>query len=143
MFDLNPAPENAAKARKDFGLDNMVGFDHNHRPGSDILSQSNQNAHRMQKVRGKIANFVQTAVYPQQLTIPRQYATTREGCWVYKILEGRELRVNSDSGAKYREKGVRVVVQENARQARFVISPLFGSKHDALSWARSQMGAEI
>jgi len=48
------------------------------------------------------------------------------------------LRVNG-----FRENGARVVVQENARQARFIISPLFGSKHDALSWARTQMGAEI
>lgn len=143
MFDLSPAPAHAGKFRRDWGLQNMVGADA--APlfgGNDMVSMQNRNDFRQHKVRGKVANFISTAIYPQQLTIPRQYATTREGCWVYKILEGRRLRL-SDSNATYREKGVRVVVQENARQARFVMSPLFGSKADALAWARQEMGAEL
>jgi hypothetical protein len=111
-------------------LDNIVGVN----PAPVPVTMNNE--FRQQKVRNKIATFVRTAIYPQQLTVPRQYATTREGCWVYKILEGREI-----SG--FREDGVRVVVQENAQQARFVISPLFSTKHDALAWANSQMGATI
>ena len=138
MLDLSPAPENASKFRRDWGLQNVVGVKSNI-PDSAV----GLNSLRQQKVRQKIANFVQTAVYPQQLSIPRQYATTQEGCFIYKILEGREVRVNTDTGAKYKEKGIRVVVQENAQQARFIMSPLFGSKHDALTWAQSNMGAEI
>ena len=128
MLDL--ATPHTGKFRKDWGLDNMVGVN----PAPVPVTM--QNDFRQQKVRHKIATFVRTAIYPQQLTVPRQYATTREGCWVYKILEGREI-----SG--FREDGVRVVVQENAQQARFVISPLFSTKHDALSWAITQMGATI
>lgn len=128
MLDL--ATPHTGKFRKDWGLDNMVGVT----PAPVPVTM--QNDFRQQKVRHKIATFVRTAIYPQQLTVPRQYATTREGCWVYKILEGREI-----SG--FREDGVRVVVQENAQQARFVISPLFSTKHDALSWAITQMGATI
>lgn len=115
--------------RKDWGLQNIIGV--KSAPVPAVMT----NEFRQRKVRGKIANFVQTAIYPQQLTVPRQYATTREGCWIYKILEGREI-----SG--FREDGVRVVVQENAQQARFVMSPLFVSKTDALSWAVKQMGAD-
>jgi len=135
MLDLKPSPAHTGKFRRDWGLQNMVGAD---APFSPLTIR---NDFRQQKVRGKIANFVQTAIYPQQLTVPRQYATTQEGCWVYKILEGREIP--SDNGAKYRERGVRVVVQENAQQARFIMSPLFGSKHDALSWATKEMGATV
>lgn len=140
MIDLKPAPCNANKMRREWGLQNVVGMKNNALPGNDAVSMNNQNAFRQQKVRARIAHFTRTAVYPQQLTVPRQYATTREGCWVFKILEGREIP--SDNGAKYREKGIRVVVQENAQQARFIMSPLFGSKHDALSWAVKEMGAE-
>lgn len=128
MFDL--ATPHTGKFRKDWGLQNMVGA--NAAPSPIAM----KNEFRQQRVRAKIATFVRTAIYPQQITVPRQYATTREGCWVYKVLEGREI-----SG--FRENGVRVVVQENAQQARFVISPLFGTKHDALTWAQSQMGAEV
>ena len=92
-----------------------------------------QNAHRQRKVRAKIANFVQRAIYPQQLTVPRQYATTREGVFIYKVLEGREI-----DGIK--EDGVRVIIQENMKQARFVISPLLASRFDAITWARQNMG---
>ena len=116
------------KFRRDWGLQNVIGA----AAPSTPLTMANE--YRQRLVRIKIATFLRTAVFPQQLTVPRQYATTREGCWVYKILEGREI-----SG--FRENGVRVVVQENAKQARFVISPLFASKHDALSWATTQMGA--
>lgn len=134
MLDL--ATPHTGKFRKDWGLQNMVGADSGTVFNRDLIGQNNQNAFRQHRVRHKIATFVRTAIYPQQITIPRQYATTREGCWVYKVLEGREI-----SG--FRENGVRVVVQENAQQARFVISPLFGTKHDALTWAQSQMGAEV
>lgn len=128
MLDL-PTPH-SGKFRRDWGLDNIVGV----QAASNPVTMRND--FRLNKVRHKIATFVNSAIFPQQLTIPRQYATTREGCWVYKILEGREI-----SG--FREDGVRVVVQENAQQARFVISPLFSTKHDALAWAHSQMGATI
>ena len=124
-----------SKFRKDWGLQNVMGLDAAPLFGKSIVDQNNQNAFRQRRVRHKIATFIQTAIYPQQLTIPRQYATTREGTFIYKILSGR--MVNG-----YKENGVRVVVQENARQARFVISPLFDSEHDARSWARQQMGAE-
>lgn len=127
MLDLTTPHE--GKLRRDWGLQNVVGVD------AAPSMPSMQNAFRQHKVRGKIATFIRTAIYPQQLSVPRQYATTREGCWVYKILEGREMN-------GFREDGVRVVVQENAKQARFVISPLFTSKHDALTWAVTQMGAE-
>lgn len=128
MLDLQTP--HAGKFRKDWGLQNMVGVN----PAENPVTMRND--FRLQKVRHKIATFVSTAIYPQQLTVPRQYATTREGCWIYKVLEGREIN-------GVRENGVRVVVQENAQLARFVISPLFGTKHDALTWAQSQMGAEI
>ena len=127
---MDLATSHQGKFRKDWGLQNMVGVNY------PMPQMKNTNEWAQQKVRAKIANFVRTAIYPQQLTVPRQYATTREGCWVYKILEGREI-------TGFREDGVRVIVQENAQQARFVISPLFGSKHDALSWAQTHMGAEI
>jgi hypothetical protein len=127
MLDLPTA--HAGKMRREWGLQNIVGTS---APASPLTQR---NDFRLQRVRGKIAQFTQTAIYPQQLTVPRQYATTREGCWIYKILEGREI-------AGFREDGVRVVVQENAQQARFVMSPLFTAKQDALSWAIKEMGAE-
>ena len=127
MIDLKT--HHTGKMRREWGLQNMVGIV---APPSPATMQ---NAFRLRQVRGKIAQFTQTAVYPQQLTVPRQYATTREGCWIYKILEGREI-----SG--FREDGVRVVIQENAQLARFVMSPLFTAKQDALSWAIKEMGAE-
>lgn len=129
-MDLAVSPALSGKLRRDWGLRNLVGAD------APITPLSMNNDFRQQQVRRKIATFISRAIYPQQLTIPRQYATTREGVWVYKILEGREI-----DGV--RENGVRVVVQENAKQARFVISPLFGSKHDALSWAVKHMGATL
>lgn len=118
------------KFRRDWGLQNLVGGP------APVTPASMSNILRERNVRAKIANFINTAIFPQQLTIPRQYATTREGCWVYKILEGRAIN-------GFRENGVRVVVQENAKQARFVISPLFASRHDALAWAVREMGAGI
>lgn len=136
-MDLAVSPALSGKLRRDWGLKNMIGVEGRQLfGGNDLISQHNSNAVNQQQVRRKIATFVTRAIYPQQLTVPRQYATTREGVWVYKILEGREI-----DGV--RENGVRVVVQENAKQARFVISPLFGSKHDALSWAVKHMGATL
>lgn len=136
-MDLAVAAPNRGKFRRDWGLQNMVGMDtRGIIPGNDLLAIQNQNAAAQHRVRGKIAQFTMTAIFPMQLTVPRQYATTRAGCWVYKILEGRKV-----NGVP--ENGVRVVVQENAQQARFVMSPLFGTRHDALQWAQSQMGAEI
>lgn len=143
MLDLSPAPANAKKFRRDWGLQNMVGANGPMPAAGNLMAHYNREAQGKRNANTKIAKFIRTAVYPQQLTIPRQYATTREGCWVYKILEGREMLLDPHSKAKYREKGVRVVVQENARQARFVISPLFDSTHDALGWARQEMGAEM
>lgn len=136
MLDLTPAPANAKRFRRDWGTQNMIGL------SPPPLQPKFPNAEVQRRVHAKIARFIGNAVWPQQVTVPRQYATTREGCWVYKILEGRELRMGSN-GARYREKGVRVVVQENAQQARFVMSPLFGSRHDALAWAQREMGAQV
>jgi hypothetical protein len=130
MIDLRPAPSNMKKLRKDWGLQNVIGMEHANRA---LMSN---NAHRIRKVRHKVANFTQNAIYPQQLTIPRQYATTTEGTFIYKILEDRE--VDRVAGG-----GVRVVVQENAQQARFIMSPLFGSKQDALGWAARNTGATL
>jgi hypothetical protein len=136
MLDLTPARSHDGKFRKDWGLQNVVGMDHSVKSSPFPAIQTGQNADRQRKVRAKIARFVQTAIYPQQLTVPRQYATTSVGTFIYKIMEGREID-------GFREKGVRVIVQENLQQARFVVSPLFGSKYDALDWARQHMGAEI
>lgn len=127
MTDLRVPPALANKMRREWG-DQPLGLSHAAGPRFDA-----KNGHRLRMVRQKIANFVSRAVYPQQLTIPRQYATTQEGVFIYKIIEGREID-------GIREQGVRVVVQENARQARFVMSPLFSNRHDALAWARRNMG---
>lgn len=134
-MDLSIAPELRSKMRRDWGLQNIVQAPSSLALSGDIVSLQNQNASRVAAVKQKIHQFCETAIYPQQLTLPRQYATTREGCWVHSILEGRTI-----SG--FKENGVRVVVQENAQQARFIISPLFTSKNDALSWAVKHMGAQ-
>jgi len=125
MFDLETP--NARKLRRDFGMQNMVRIDH---PNP---SMPRSNAHQQAVVHRKIEHFCARAVYPQQLTMPRQFATTRPGVMVFRILEGREI-----DGIK--EPGVRVVVQENADRTRFVMSPLLASKHDARMWAKRQMG---
>lgn len=132
IADLITPNTKAGMFRRDWGLENMIGADTRplHGVAPDML-----NSFRQQKVRGKIANFLQRAVYPQQLTIPRQYATTQAGVSIYKIMHGRVI-----DGLQ--EDGVRIVVLENAQQARFVISPLFGNEFDARAWARQNMGAE-
>lgn len=122
--DLILPSAHKGKFRRDWGTQNMVGLD---KAGPKVHSAK-------ANVQHKIDKFISRAVYPQQLSIPRQYATTQEGVSIYKILEGRIID-------GYQEQGVRVVVQENAQMARFVVSPLFSSKHDALSWARQHMGA--
>lgn len=130
----NYATRNPSKLRRDWGTQNTLGMT-NPNPALNAKNPSNfVNAMRMNNVLRKIQHFYDTAVFPQQLTLPRQYATTSDGVRVVKLLSGREI-----DGV--REDGVRVVVQENARQARFVISPLFSNKHDAHAWARQQMGA--
>lgn len=130
------------KRRADWGLSNAIGMDTGvmgmtlaGQP-SDKMKMIYSNEWRQRRVRQKIMNFYKTAIYPQQLTVPRQYATTREGTTVFKIVEGREI-----NGIK--EDGVRVVVQENKQQARFIMSPLFSNRHDALQWAKQHTGAEI
>lgn len=130
MNDLTVARAHEGKFRKDWGTQNPIGI-----PSASPHGPPT-NAARAKAVHDKLAAFISTAIYPQQLTIPRQYATTREGCFIFRILEGRLID-------GIREDGVRVVVQENLRNARFVISPLFRSKHDALTWARQHMGAEV
>lgn len=134
MIDLKPAASLAGKFRRDWGLSNIVGVEGPPNPNFRLPEWQKQRA------RQKVAHFIQTAVYPQQLTLPRDYLSTETGVRIYKILEGREIRV-SGSSATYREKGVRVVVLENGRQARFIMSPLFGNKHDALTWAQQHTGA--
>lgn len=130
LVDRTVVAGNANKPRRDWGLQNVVGLDNMNRAAMQ------NNAHRTQQVKRKIENFVQTAVYPQQLTIPRQYATTKEGVRVYKVLENRE--VDKVAGG-----GVRIVVQENMQQSRFMMSPLLKSKHDAFQWAFRNTGAKI
>lgn len=118
---------NPTKLRRDWGLQNMASV------GMPRPSTPASNAQKQRVVQQKINTFLERAIYPQQLTISRQYATTQEGVTVFRVLEGRTI-----DGIQ--EQGVRVVVQENGKQARFVMSPLFGSKHDALMWAKRQMG---
>lgn len=130
MNDVALPPELQSKARRDWGLQNMVAADSAPNP------MTMKNDFRQQQVRRKIAQFTQNAVFPMQLTIPRQYATTKAGVSVVKILTDRP--VDRAAGG-----GVRVVVQENAQQARFVVSPLFQSRQDALAWAHTQMGADV
>lgn len=125
MLDL-VTPNVGNMLRRDWGLQNMIGL---RSPGA----VQQKNAAIQQRVRAKIANFISTAIFPQQLTVPRQYATTAEGVRIYKIMKGRVV-------GGVQENGVRVVVQENAQQARFVISPLMPSEHDAMAWARQNMG---
>lgn len=134
MIDLKPAASLAGKFRRDWGLSNIVGVEGPPNPNFRLPEWQKQRS------RQKVAHFCRTAIYPQQLTLPRDYITTETGVRIYKILEGREIRV-SGSSATYREKGVRVVVLENGRQSRFIMSPLFGSKHDALTWAQQHTGA--
>ena len=122
--DLIIPDAHKGKFRRDWGTQNMVGLD---KAGPKL------NAVQV-SVNQKIENFISRAVHPQQLSVPRQYATTKEGVFIYRTMEGR----NIDG---YQEQGARVVVQENAQMARFVISPLFSSIHDARSWARQNMGA--
>lgn len=131
------------KRRADWGLNNTIGMDTGimgltlaGQKSSDKEMMIRSNEWRQRRVRQKIMNFYKTAVYPQQLTVPRQYATTQEGTIIFKIVEGREI-----NGIK--EDGVRVVVQENKQQARFIMSPLFSNRHDALQWAKQHTGAEL
>lgn len=113
------------KLRRDWGTQNMMGLDHVAGPS----------VHGAQvNVQRKVKTFMDRAVYPQQLSVPRQYATTKEGVFICQTYEGRII-----DGVQ--EQGARVVVQENAKMARFVISPLFSSIHDARSWAYQNMGA--
>jgi len=104
-----------------------------------VTPLSKRSDFQKQRARQKIANFIQNAVYPQQLTIPRDYLSTETGVRIYKILEGRPIKVTG-SNATFKEKGIRVVVLENGAQARFIMSPLFSSKHDALTWAQRHTG---
>ncbi len=125
QIDLPTPLVHKNKPRQAWGAKNMVGLD----------SASGPRIHTAQvNVQKKIDNFIARAIYPQQLSIPRQYATTQEGSFIFRVLEGRMI-----DGLQ--EQGVRVVVQENAQMARFVISPLFSSTHDARSWASQNMGA--
>ncbi len=127
LMDLPVSPGQAGKRRQDWGLQNMSTMDH---PNRAVAAN---NAHRLQNVRRKIQHFADNAVYPQQLTIPRQYSTTKEGVSIFKVLKGRVID-------GHQEDGVRLVVQENAKLARFIMSPLFASEFDAQTWARQQMG---
>ena len=115
------------KRRVDWGLQNMVAVDH---PNPQ---QAKNNANTQRTVHNKINTFFATAVYPQQLCIPRQYSTTAPGLSIVTVMKGRIVK-------GYQEDGVRVVVQENAQRARFLMSPLFGSETDARSWAKQQTG---
>lgn len=127
-MDIAVAPERQGLLRRDWVSKYSIAPD----PARKV-EKSMRNEHQKRVVRSKIANFIQRAVYPQQLTIPRQYSTTSEGVRLYKVLEGREID-------GIREQGVRVVVQENAKNARFVMSPLLPSRFDAVQWARRNMG---
>ena len=114
-----------SKLRRDWGTQNMVAIDH---MGGPKVHGAVVNVQR------KLKNFMDRAIFPQQLSVPRQYATTKKGVFICKEYEGRMID-------GYQEQGARVVVQENAKMARFVISPLFSSIHDARTWAYQNMGA--
>ena len=126
-MDLKLPDAHKNKPRRDWGLQNIVGL------SGTTIPKNIENVHRERMVRSKIDNFINRAVFPQQLTIPRQYATTQEGVSIYKMLEGRVI-----DGIQ--EQGVRAVVLENAKFARFVMSPLMPSRSDAEQWARRNMG---
>lgn len=123
--DIQLAAGNQGKLRRDWGLQNMVSDTTPTGIGPNVAQDN---------VRRKINTFLDRAVYPQQLSVPRQYSSTKEGVSIFKILKGRIID-------GLREDGVRAVALENAQRARFVISPLFSSEHDAVSWARQNMGA--
>ena len=123
--DLIIPSEHKGKLRREWGTQNMVGID---AAGGPKVHTAQAN------VQAKINTFLERAIYPQQLSVPRQYATTKEGAFIYMTMEGRTI-----DGLQ--EQGARVVVQENAQMARFVISPLFSSIHDARSWASQNLGA--
>ena len=126
-MDIQVPASLKVKMRRDWGVGNIICAE-----GAPIPI-SIKNVHQERIVRSKIARFVQKAIYPQQLTIPRQYSTTQEGVSIYKILEGRVID-------GFQEQGVRVIVRENLEQTRFVISPLHASREDAMGWARQNMG---
>lgn len=124
QVDLSVAAGNEHKLRRDWGTQNVVGVGLNGGPKVHA-AQGN--------VQHKVATFIARGIYPQQLSIPRQYSTTSEGVFIHTEFEGRII-----DGVQ--EQGARLIVQENAKMARFVVSPLFDSIHDARSWAKQNMG---
>lgn len=91
---------------------------------------------RRRIVENKIKTFCNNAIYPQTLTLPRDPSTTKEGTFIFRMFKGRVVE-------GYEEQGVRCILQENSgwgnkAKARFLVSPLFPSEHDALSWARTK-----
>lgn len=132
-MDLKPLQSQKRKLRRDWGLKTIVGLTP---PGPMMMGHNS--GEQVSGAYKKRAKFIASAFWPQQLTLPRQVSTTMDGCRVFKILEGRRL-------GGIQEDGVRVVVEENTHQGaaaltRYVISPLFQSKHDALAWANTHMG---
>jgi len=124
MLELNPQPQ---KRRADWGLQNRVKVD-------NANSQAGENnALRMENLRRKLKTFFANAVYPQQIIVPRQKTTTKTGTFIVQVFKGRIVQ-------GYQEDGVRVIVQENLENARFIVSPLFSSEADARAWATQDMG---
>ena len=90
---------------------------------------------RQRTIGRKIENFCSRAIYPQTLTLPRDPLMVPDGVRIVKWVEGRNIDA-------IRENGIRVIVLEangvgTSAKCRFHMSPLFGSRHDAESWARS------
>ena len=97
QIDLPTPAAHQNKPRRAWGTQNLVGLSNASGPRIHSVQQN---------FNKKIKAFIDRAVYPQQLSLPRQYATTKEGSFIFKVLEGRVI-----DGVQ--EQGVRVVVQEN------------------------------
>lgn len=122
-----PLPEVLrGKLRRDWGAKNLLSVNG---PAPRMTTEQ-----IVQQLNRKVEHFIANAVFPQQLTVPRDMARTRSGVTVYRVLKGRVV-------GGVQENGVRVVVQENTMRTRYVMSPLCESEYDALTWARREMGA--
>ena len=120
------------KPRTAWGADKMLSLQTGkvgvRMPG--VPDQQMKSRDMVKMVQDKVVRFMETAVYPQQLTFTR-YSEVPEGTSLYQIVHGREV-----DGIQ--EQGVRAFVLENKKNyARFLVSPLMPSEHDARAWASS------
>lgn len=124
LMDLGIPKSIRGRKRRDIGKDNIIMATTVGPLPADIAKRN---------IQRKIEGFIANAIFPQQLSVPRDYATTKEGVSIYRVLKGRKV-------AGIVEDGVRVVVLECGKYARFVMSPLMPTEYDAIQWARSEMG---